>query len=301
MQNRIKKIKNGGFALPQALILPLALGTLIAGFFMFNHKKDIKVVEESKSIEVIYPKENTPVSSPLKISGYTNRGWIVFEGVVGTVALYDPNHNKIAETKLKATSDWTEPQVEFEATLTFNVPSAPGGTLEFVSDNPSGLPEKEQVYSRMVAFEPNTYKGTHQEQSEENKTRTINLFYYNQTKDKEINSNILCSSDAVLPVAREIPFTNTPVQDAINLLLKGELSYEEKFVGFKTEFPLKEFSLKGVRSENENLFLRFEDALGVSGGGSCRTMLLWNQISKTALQFPEIKSVSFEPETLFQP
>lgn len=297
MQNRI----NDGFVLPQALVFTLALGVVVAGFFVFNPKEDIKVVEESKLIEVIYPKDGVPVSSPLKISGYTNRGWTAFEGVVGTVTLYDPNHAKLAEAQLKATSDWMQPQVEFEATLTFGIPSAPGGTLEFVSDNPSGLPENEQFYSRMVAFEPNTYKGIHQIQSEENKTRTINLFYYNETKDKEIDNNVLCSSDSVLPVVREIPLTNTPIQDVINLLLKGELSYEEKFAGFKTEFPLKNFELKGVRSEDGNLFLQFGDSLGVSGGGSCRTMLLWNQISKTVSQFPEVKSVSFEPETLFQP
>lgn len=100
---------------------------------------------------------------------------------------------------------------------------------------------------------------------------------------------------------REIPVTTTPIQDAVNLLLKGVLSDEEKLAGFETEFPLAGFALVGAKPENEVLALQFNDPQNRSGGGSCRVGLLWAQISKTVLQFSEVKEVKFQPETLFQP
>lgn len=128
-------------------------------------------------------------------------------------------------------------------------------------------------------------------------TRKINLFYYNKIKDVDFS----CSRDAILPVEREIPVSVTPIQDSVNLLLKGNLSDTEKLAGFQTEFPLSGFSLIGVNLKDGMLTLQFDDQGNRSGGGSCRVMLLWSQIAKTALQFPEVKQVRFEPEELFQP
>lgn len=252
---------------------------------------------QSSFITITSLKQNESISSPLQIKGMAKPGWGVFEGIAGKVTLYDPNHTKLAEAQLKATTDWTKPPIQFEATLIFGIPSAPGGTLEFISDNPSGIPKNEQRYVIMVGFEPNTFKSIHQSESENYKIRKINLFYYDKTKDADLS----CSPDAVLPVAREIPFTLTPIQDSVKLLLKGVLSDGEKLAGWQTEFPLDRFALNGVRSENGTFILQFDDLEGRSGGGSCRTRLLWSQISKTVLQFPEVKGVKFEPETLFQP
>lgn len=133
------------------------------------------------------------------------------------------------------------------------------------------------------------------------KTRKISLYYYNQQKDKEMDPSICCSRDAVLPVEREIGRTETPIQDAINLLLKGELTDSEKSAGFRTEFPLQGLSLKGANLANGVLTLEFDDKLNKTGGGSCRVGLLWAQIEKTAKQFTGVESVQFKPDALFQP
>jgi len=133
------------------------------------------------------------------------------------------------------------------------------------------------------------------------KTRKIDLYYYNQQKDEEMDPSIGCSRDAVLPVEREISRTETPVQDAINLLLKGYLTDSEKSAGFKTEFPLQGFSLKGANLASGVLTLEFNDELNKTGGGSCRVGLLWAQIEKTAKQFAGVESVQFKPDSLFQP
>jgi spore germination protein GerM len=129
----------------------------------------------------------------------------------------------------------------------------------------------------------------------------VKLYYYNEAKDKELTGAISCSPEAVLPVEREIPPTKTPIQDTIRLLLKGELTKEERAAGFSTEFPHPEFKLLGASLKDGVLTLKFADPRGFSSGGACRTSLLAAQIIKTAEQFPGVRAIRFEPETLFQP
>lgn len=131
--------------------------------------------------------------------------------------------------------------------------------------------------------------------------REIELYYYNQARDAELDPNIGCSRDAVLPVKRTVERTITPVQDAVKLLLEGKITEEEKGMGFSTEFPLEGFYLKGADLEGGVLTLEFGDDSNKSGGGSCRVGILWAQIEKTASQFDGVSSVRFEPDTLFQP
>lgn len=134
-------------------------------------------------------------------------------------------------------------------------------------------------------------------------SRTIHLYYYNQKKDLDIagNNNPACSQDAIIPVTREIPVTKTPIQDTINRLIAGSLTTTEKNQGFQTEFPNTDFKLKGANLVNGVLTLEFTEVPGFTDAGSCRVSLLWGQIRKTALQFPEVREVRFIPETLFQP
>lgn len=129
----------------------------------------------------------------------------------------------------------------------------------------------------------------------------IKLFYYNRIRDQEIADYIPCSPDAVLPVEREMPATETPIQDAIRLLLRGGLTEEEKADGFTTEFPLEGLELVGANLKDGILTLEFSDPFSKTSGGACRAGLLWFQIRKTAEQFPNVKEVHFLPEWLFQP
>ena len=134
------------------------------------------------------------------------------------------------------------------------------------------------------------------EEIEKPKTK-VQLYYYNELEDKEIK----CGVDYVLPVEREIDLTRTPIQDAINLLIKGEIKEEEKEAGFITEFPNEEFKLLGVNLKDEILYLEFNEVPGFTSGGSCRVSLLANQIIKTAKQFSGINEVVLLPESIFQP
>ncbi|OPL11954.1 MAG: hypothetical protein AVO34_01675 [Firmicutes bacterium ML8_F2] len=133
------------------------------------------------------------------------------------------------------------------------------------------------------------------------KTKIINLYYYNSELDKDESGNIMCSRKGLVSVNREVTVSKTPIQDAIKLLLSGELTNEERAQGIDTEYPLEGLSLKGASLKDGVLTLEFDDSKNKTVGGSCRTGILWFQIEATAKQFPEVKQVSSLPEDIFQP
>ena len=136
------------------------------------------------------------------------------------------------------------------------------------------------------------------------KGRKVLLYYYSPEKDKDEAGNIKCSPDGLVSVERLIPVSQTPIKDAIELLLKGKenLTEEEIAQGITTEYPLEGFKLKSVNlKENGTLILEFEDALSKTSGGSCRVRILWSQIEATAKQFPQVKRLQTIPEDIFQP
>ena len=243
-------------------------------------------LEKIDLIKVENPRPNQTIVSPLFIEGEA-RGYWFFEASF-PIRLYDGTGREIALTIAQAKSDWmTEDFVPFEAVLEFTTPDTKEGILVFKKDNPSGLPEFDDELRIPIKFSE--------------ATRKIQLYYYNQKRDKEIADYIPCSPEAVLPVYREIFLNQTPVQDTINLLLQGNITQEEKEAGFSPIFPLEGVKLVGANLKNGTLTLEFEDPFNKTGGGSCMVRLLWAQIEKTAKQFSEIDEVKFTPEWLFQP
>jgi len=133
------------------------------------------------------------------------------------------------------------------------------------------------------------------------RTRQIFLYYYNPENDKDGSGNIMCSPAGLVAVSRQIPITQTPIQDAVNLLMEGKLLDEEIAAGITTEFPLAGVELKGANLKEGILTLEFVDPQNKTGGGACRAGIVWSQIEATAKQFPGVNEVRYLPETLFQP
>lgn len=125
----------------------------------------------------------------------------------------------------------------------------------------------------------------------------VDLFYYNKLKDVDIT----CSHEYVLPVKRNVKKSESVIKETIELLLKGEITNEERVNGFDTEFPNNEFVLLSHSLSNGKLDLSFTEVSGFTSGGSCRVSLLASQIKKTALQFPDVNEVNILPESIFQP
>lgn len=245
---------------------------------------------EKEGILISLPKANEEIKSPLKIEGEARGTWF-FEAQFNAVLL-DNHGNKLGQAILTSKSDWmTEDFVPFEGELDFVQPSTSLGTLKFLSANPSGLLEHQKIFEVPVQFAEVSFK-------------EVLLYYYNPEKDKDESGNIKCSRNGLVAIEREIPVSKTPIQDVINLLLKGEenLTPEEINQGITTEYPLEGFSLKGVNFlEDGTLILEFNDLLNKTSGGSCRVGILWFQIGATAKQFSGVKNVQFLPEELFQP
>jgi len=244
------------------------------------------VPDKSDLIRLDSPQPNETITSPLTVKGEA-RGYWFFEASF-PVKLLDAKEEVIAIAIAQAKSDWmTEDFVPFEATLEFQNPGTEKGTLVLEKDNPSGLPENADELRIPVAFQT--------------ATGTVKLYYYNQELDRDESGNISCSRAGLVPLEREILLTKTPIQDAIQLLLQGELTEAEKASGIITEYPLEGFSLKGASLNDGVLTLEFSDPNNKTGGGSCRVGILWFQIEATAKQFPEVEQVRFIPEELFQP
>lgn len=128
----------------------------------------------------------------------------------------------------------------------------------------------------------------------------IRLYYYNEALDQG-PGGAQCSSKGLVAVDRTIQATTLPLTKAVRLLLQGDILPAEKTEGLTTEFPLAGLSLVNAEIEDGVATLTFDDPQNKTGGGACRTGILWAQIEATAKQFPSVKSVRFLPEELFQP
>ena len=247
----------------------------------------------SLDLFVSAPKANQTVKFPLIITGEVRGlGWNGFEGQVGTVALYNAYGEKvIGPAPLTTITDWMQLPTSFSVTIgdkdTIKQVKTETGYLLFRNENPSGDPERDYEYRVPVKFDLSSLA-----------KQKVSLFYYNTNKDPSTQ----CIESAILPVEREIPVTASPVRDTVNLLIQGRLSGAEKSAGFATEFPLEGFSLKSANLKSGGMLtLEFADPLNKTGGGACQVSLLRWQIEKTALQFPNVKTVKIIPDYLFQP
>lgn len=242
-------------------------------------------------IRVYAPQPLDIVTSPLIIRGEA-RGMWYFEATFG-VRMQDANGNDIPldPAYIMTENEWmTEDFVSFETTHTFSAPDTETGTLIFERSNPSGLPENADELRVPIRFD-----------TDEVSDRTIQLYYYDPNEDTDADGNILCSASGLVAVERTIPMTQTPVQDAVRLLLRGELTSEEEDRGVTTEYPLEGLELTEVSGTGETLTLHFDDPNNTTSGGSCRAGILWLQILETAKQFDGVEEVQFSPEFLFQP
>ena len=245
---------------------------------------------EEQGILISLPKANEKIQSPLLIEGKAKGTWF-FEAQFNAVLL-DDYGNELGEAILTAESDWmTEELVDFKGELAFDGSLSSSGTLRFLSSNPTGLPEYQKVYEILVQFS-------------EIENRQISLYYYDPQRDLDDFGNIKCSRSGLVEIQRSMPVSKTPIQDAINLLLKGKENLKEQEIeeGITTEYPLEGFSLAEVNLQQDGvLVLKFNDLLNKTSGGSCRVGILWFQIEATAKQFEAVKEVRFLPEELFQP
>ncbi|HET8568587.1 MAG TPA: GerMN domain-containing protein [Candidatus Limnocylindria bacterium] len=131
--------------------------------------------------------------------------------------------------------------------------------------------------------------------------RTVRLYYYDPARDRDQTGNVLCSDKGLVAVERRVPPSDTVIEDTVRLLLRGELTPDERARGITTEFPLPGLELRSATLVSGLLTLTFDDRLGRTVGGACRTGVLWSQIRRTAEELPGVQRVRFLPQDIFQP
>lgn len=276
-----------------AIIIILVLTVVGGGYLLFGLNIPVFTVSPSPIpgysdlIQVTSPLAGEGVNDPIIVEGRARGTWY-FEASF-PVEVFDANGKLVSGGIATAKSDWmTTEFVPFRAELKFFVrPETLNGTLVLRNDNPSGLAENEKEVRIPIVFKF--------------VSRTISLYYYNPGKDEDAYGNIMCTKQGLEVVSRNILRTATPIQDAIKLLLRGELTKEEKQRGITTEFPLVGVELVGAVQKGGVLTLEFADSQNKTSGGSCRVGILWSQIEATAQQFSGVSKVRFIPEELFQP
>lgn len=258
-----------------------------------NVTAEIWLVDEQGSgasdlIQVTTLRAGDSITSPVTISGRARGQWY-FEAEF-PVRILDRTGKELGKTNARAGGEWmTEEFVSFTATITFMAPSTDQGVLVFEKSNPSGLAENTAEFRLPVRF------------GQAGDKETVQLYYYSESKDKNAQGQVLCSEQGLVAVTREFDLTSTPIQDAIRLLLLGNIMADERAQGISSEFPLEGVSLKGANLKNGVLTLELTDPKNRTSGGSCRTAILWKQIEATAKQFPEVREVKAKPDSVFQP
>ncbi len=281
------------------------------GSMVFREGKNCEFTACPKQdmIVVTTPTSGETISSPLEIKGKARGSWFFEASFV--IQLRDAKDNLLGQAIATADGDWmTEDFVPFSATLNFSLRTSDTGTLVFIKDNPSGLPENAAEFSLPVSFGPlsGTPLAPSSPESEDSLdpssapiTREVKIYYYNALLDQDEAGNLKCSPAGLSSVNREISPSENPIEDTINLLIAGGLTPVEIEAGLSTEFPLSGLTLESAELDNGSLSLTFSDPENRTVGGSCRVGVLWSQIEKTAKQFPEVKAVQFFPLNLFQP
>ena len=248
---------------------------------------------EIKNEKVGIIRVTTPIANALNSSGYEvtgeARGYWYFEASF-PVEVHDTYGTLLGTAIAQAQTDWmTENFVPFKATITFSSPTTSNGKIVLEKDNPSGLPQHDDKLELPISFSKIT------------SLKNIKLYYYDDSKDEDSAGNLLCSSKGLVEVLRAVPISMTPIQDALKILIKGELTTLERARGIETEFPLRGLSLTSASLNNGVLTLSWNDPENKTSGGSCRIGILLAQIEATAKQFPEVKSVKMLPVNTFQP
>lgn len=188
------------------------------------------------------------------------------------------------------------------ARLLFNTQSQCGGGAASSTCAPNAFAQgtRARVVGLLQGTSTVTVRTLAQETAPNETGMPVSLYYYDAALDQG-PGGAQCSRAGLAPVTRIIPQTQTPIADTVRLLLRGELSPEERAAGLTTEFPLAGVSLQSASLQGGTLTLTFADPQNKTSGGSCRAGVLWFEIEATAKQFPGVQTVRYLPEELFQP
>jgi hypothetical protein len=260
-------------------LIILLIMAFVGIFYLINQEKEIPAL---KNIEIYNITSGQAISSPLTIKGRVTGGhWTGFEGQVGTVELVGSDGERLGLAILNATSDWMKMPTNFDAILSFEAPKDSDLFLVFHNENPSGMPDKEEVMSLPVKF------------LEE--TSIVKVYFSKQGNEED------CT--AVFPIERKVIKTEAIARAAIEELIKGPTD-EEKNSGYFSGIN-QNSKINKLTIINGTAMIDFNEALEEGIGGSCRVAEIRKQITETLMQFSSVKkvviSIDGRTEDILQP
>lgn len=240
------------------------------------------------------PLAESIINSPVAISGRARGRWF-FEASF-PVKIVDANNQVLGLAPAQAQGDWmTDDFVPFRATIDFSQPTTSTGFIILLKDNPSGLSEHDAEVRLPVRFDFDSISATTTAQ------RMVKLYYYNSSRDQDEQGNIQCSRQGLVAVERKIPISKSPIKDTLELFLSSPLTEADREAGLTSELPLAGVSLIDLVLRDGDLIVKLTDPNNKTSGGSCRVSILRQQLEAVVRQFPEVKTVDFQPAELFQP
>ena len=221
------------------------------------------------------------IVSPLNITGRARGNWY-FEASF-PIKLLNADGKEIAMTTAQAQSDWmTTDYVPFKATLKFTVDKEQGGTLVFMNDNPSGLPENDKKFELPISLK-----------AEE---MTVKVFF------SEMKRNNYQDCSIVYPYERKIFKTPKVAMATLEELIKGPTE-EENTQGIYTTIS-NVVKVQKLTIVDGVARVDFNSALD-PGGGSCAVAAVRAQVIQTLKQFASVKeviiSIDGRTEDILQP
>ena len=111
------------------------------------------VLSPDGHVAILSPASGTSITSPITILGTVTGGGWYFEASF-PVKVLDADGAVLGTGSARAQEDWTSTgTVPFVATIPFAHPRYATGTIVFLKDNPSGVPENAQSFSLPVRFQ----------------------------------------------------------------------------------------------------------------------------------------------------
>ncbi len=248
-----------------------------------NANDNINTIPEEINVKIDNIRAGDTITNPLTITG-SARLWY-FEGSF-PVTLLDENGQVLVAHYASAQGDWmTTDWVPFKAEFNFISPKDQNGTLVFMKDNPSDLPQYDEKFELPVKIQ-------------KTETLTLKVFFGNELKNPGAMD---CS--LVYPVDRVIAKTVTTAKASLEELLKGPTE-DELAQKYYTSIN-SGVSLNKVTIKDGIAYADFNSQLEYQVGGSCRVAAIASQIRETLKQFSTIKdvviSIDGRTEDILQP
>ncbi len=246
--------------------------------------------EKSDLIILETPRPGDQIESPLMLSGMARGNWY-FEADF-PVKIYDANGFLLGLAIAQAQDDWmTTEFVDFEAELSFSLPSTKKGYLILEKDNPSGLEENYDELMIPIVFDNST--------DESDESMSVKIFLSDTSAVNDPNFDCSVTEE----VERTVPRTLGVARASIEALLRGETP-EERDSGYVTNIN-SGVRLNSILIENGIAKIDFNEKFSENLGGSCRVTAIRAQIEDTLKQFSSVSdvliSVNGETEGVLEP